>query len=88
MQVDRLRVHGRERAGEIHLANYFRLALGRVHDDEVVGSHPAQADRVGGIRLVGPMPRRAAAMQEPGFLERFGRFVDFDRAEPLARVER
>ncbi len=54
-QVDRLLVQGRGRAREVDLADHLRR-VGRVDHDEIVGRHRTQADRVGGIRLVGPVP--------------------------------
>ena len=67
--IDRLRMQRRRAAGEVGFADHPRLAR-RVDDDEVVGGHRTQADRVGRVRLVGPRPeavrRRVIEARRPG----------------------
>ena len=66
VNVNRLRMHGRERRREINFANHFRLAfvLSRhINDYKIVGRHRSQAHRIRRIRLLHPVPVSAAAME-------------------------
>ena len=78
VQINRLGMNGRERAREIHFADHFGPA-GGVHDHEIVGGHRAQADGVGGIGLLRPVPVLPGAMQIARFGEPFAEIGDDPR---------
>ena len=68
VNVDCLLMHRSQCGSEVDFADDFRLsgiAARDVDDDEVVRRHRAQADGVGGIALLHPVPVVAAPMKEP-----------------------
>ena len=66
--VDGLLVEDLERGVEVGLPDHARR-VGLVHDDEVVRRHRAQADRVGRVRLVRPVPVAGRILGRAGLAE-------------------
>src|SRR5262245_55869958 len=65
VNVDCPGVDRRERAREVDFADYSR-SFGFINDDEIIGRYSAQADGVGRIRLIGPVPEFTAAVKKSG----------------------
>ena len=66
VNVDGLGVDRGKRAREINLADHLGH-FGFIDDDEIVGCYGTQADGVGRIRLIGPVPEFTAAVKKTGF---------------------
>jgi len=86
VDVNRFRMDGGERGGEIYFADHLRLAIlfaGRIDDDEIIRRNGSQANGVSGIRFVDPMPIPATLMQESRFAKLFAEFRKVDVSEPF-----
>lgn len=78
VQIDRFGMDCGESGGEIYFADHFGFAVfgavgaaGDVRDYEIIGGDGAEADRIGWIGLLDPVPVFAAAMEETRFGEAF-----------------
>ena len=91
MDINRLRMHSRERRRKIHLADHFRLALalpGRINDHKIIRGHRPQAHRVRRISLLRPMPFPPAAVQESRLRQMLAKFLQIHAAESFLRRKR
>src|SRR5437588_11847530 len=79
---------GSERRREIDFADHLRLApifTSRIDDDEVVWRNRSQADSIGGIRFIDPVPVSTALMQKTGFTKLLAKLWEIDITESLIR---
>ena len=84
--VNRLFVEHRRPAGVIGFADH-PLTVGEVNDDEVVRADRPQADRIGGIRLVGPLPLVARELHKVLLAQNLQHLLDVERAKRLGGGE-
>src|ERR1019366_6384226 len=91
MNVDCLGMDGGESRRKIHFTNHLRLPVlsaCRIDNDEIVGGHRTQADRVCRIALLYPVPVASAPLQETSFSKSFTELRQFHFAESLIGRER
>src|ERR1019366_7562350 len=86
MNVDSLWMDGGKGGRKIYLSDHLRLSIllaRSIDDDEIVGRHRTQADRVRRIALLHPVPVASAPLQVPCFSKSLAQFRQFHIAELL-----
>ena len=87
VEINCFGMDGGERAGEIYLTDYLRLVRD-VDDDEVVGSDRAQADGIGRIGFLRPVPMVSGAVEESSLGEPLAELPQAHVAEFFFRGKR